>query len=67
MSTTTPRWRTERWVAETLGVGLPTLRNSRSTGKGIPFYRFGRSVRYREDEVLAWCEAHRAPLREGAR
>ena len=62
----THRWRDERWVSEITGIALPTLRNARSVGKGIVFYRFGRSVRYREDEVLAWAESHRAPLREGA-
>jgi len=58
------RWRDERWVSQTTGIALPTLRNARSVGKGIPFYRFGRSCKYRESDVLAWCEARRVETRE---
>jgi len=53
------RYRDEKWTAEFTGRKLPTLRNDRSLGRGIPFYRFGKSIRYREDEVIAWCESRR--------
>ena len=60
------RYINEREVSRIRGAALQTLRNERAAGKGIPFYRFGRSVRYRFDEVISWLEAHRVPPKEGA-
>jgi predicted DNA-binding transcriptional regulator AlpA len=36
-----------------------TIQKWRVTGDGPDFYKFGRSVRYRRDEVIAWAEARR--------
>jgi len=56
---TRPRWIDEKQVAEITGIALPTLRNARCVGKGIPFYRFGRAIKYREADVILWAEARR--------
>jgi excisionase family DNA binding protein len=47
---------TERQVADITGLSVRTLRNNRWQGKGIPFYKFGRSVRYRLSDVLEFAE-----------
>jgi hypothetical protein len=59
MTDSIPVWRDERWVSQITGICLPTLRNARSVGKGIPFYRFGRTIKYREADVIEWAEARR--------
>jgi excisionase family DNA binding protein len=50
----TSEYITDREVARRLGLAVATLRGWRSAGEGPPFYRFGRAVRYRLDEVEAW-------------
>lgn len=37
---------------------VKTLRNERLRGGGIPFVKWGRSVRYRLSDVEAWEQAH---------
>ena len=54
----------ERWlkpleVKETIGKELQTLANERFLGVGIPYYKVGRSVRYKLSDVLAFMERHR--------
>jgi predicted DNA-binding transcriptional regulator AlpA len=44
-------------VAELLGVPVATLANWRSLGKGPPFLRVGRHVRYRAGDVDGWIAA----------
>ena len=58
----TPKWITEREYAEISGKALPTIRNQRSMKKGCPFYRHGRAIRYRLDEVLMHCESGRVEV-----
>lgn len=41
-------------VAELLGVPVATLANWRCAGKGPPFLKIGRHVRYRPGDVDAW-------------
>jgi len=53
------RWITEKEYSEISGKPLPTIRNQRSMKKGCPFYRHGRAIRYRLDEVLLHCESGR--------
>jgi hypothetical protein len=36
-----------------------TLANDRFLGRGIPYVKIGRLVRYRLSDVLAYCEAHK--------
>ena len=53
------RYLTEREVAEITRFALPTLRNERHNGRGIPYIKVGRSVRYELDDVHQYMEAHR--------
>jgi predicted DNA-binding transcriptional regulator AlpA len=46
-------------VADLLCQSVRTIQKWRVTGNGPGFYKLGRSVRYRLDEVLAWAEARR--------
>ena len=43
-----------------LGLAEQTLNNDQVTGKlAIPFYRFGRAIRYRLDELDRWAAARK--------
>jgi hypothetical protein len=53
------RWIDEKETSEISGRAIPTLRNDRSRGKGIPYYKVGRSVRYRYSDVIEFMEAHK--------
>lgn len=44
----------ERQVAERLNIGEVTLQQWRARGKGPPFVRLGRTIRYREADIEAW-------------
>ncbi|NIO20084.1 MAG: helix-turn-helix domain-containing protein [Candidatus Aenigmarchaeota archaeon] len=57
---------TEREVAKITKRALPTLRNDRHLGKGIPFIKRGRSVRYSLADVIAWMEAGRVNTENGS-
>lgn len=46
-------------VAEMLCQSVRTIQKWRVTGNGPGYYKLGRSVRYRLDEVLAWADARR--------
>jgi hypothetical protein len=50
----------ENKASEATNIPVPTLRTKRIRGGGPPFYKFGRSVRYDLDELLAWAKARRA-------
>jgi hypothetical protein len=50
---------TEQTVSEKTKLKLPTLRNHRHLCKGIPYIKFGRSVRYDPDDVEAYMQKHR--------
>lgn len=56
----------EKVVEAITGRAVGSLRNDRSAGVGIPFFRIGRSCRYRLSDVLQYVEQRRACLREGA-
>ncbi len=51
-----PRFLTEREVAAQLRCSIPAIRAWRR--KGLPAHRFGRLVRFRLCEVLAWFAEH---------
>ena len=53
-----PLW-TESQTAVFLAKSPKTLRNGRVKRSPIPFYKIGRSVRYRPEEVAAYVEAQR--------
>ena len=49
----------EKQVSEMTGRALSTLRNERFLGKGMPYIKIGKSVRYRLDEVVKFMESKR--------
>lgn len=53
------RYLTEKEVAAMTARALPTLRNERHKGQGIPYSKIGKSVRYDFDDVVAFMERHR--------
>ena len=54
-----PKYLTEREVSELTRIGMKTLQQHRWLNKGIAYSRFGRTIRYRLDDVLAFMEAGR--------
>ncbi len=53
----------EQDVANIIGVSVQTLRNDRCSKRRIPYVKFGRSVRYRYSDVIAFMEAHKIKTR----
>lgn len=47
----------ERAAAALVGLAPGTLRNKRVTGDGPPYCKAGRSVVYREADLIAWLNA----------
>lgn len=56
---TIPDFITTNKVAEITGRSPRTVEKDRLTGSGPPFYKFGRRVLYRLDEVLEWTSSRR--------
>jgi len=54
---------TEKQVSELFGWAVSTLRNWRCLGKGPPYLKVGRSVRYRLEDVEAYLDSHRVEPR----
>lgn len=53
------RWISEKEVSAMTGRKLPTLRNDRFLGRGVPYTKMGKSVRYSVEDVVAFMEARR--------
>ncbi len=49
----------EKEVSKLTSRSLSTLRNERSLGRGIPYLKIGRSVRYDLIDVHKFMEAHK--------
>ncbi len=47
-------------VAAILDCSLATLERDRWIGKGVPFTKFGRLVRYRKSDIRQWLETHKS-------
>ncbi|SHN73529.1 helix-turn-helix transcriptional regulator [Bradyrhizobium erythrophlei] len=47
---------TEKDAARFLSMSFRTLQAWRSEGKGPPYLKLGRSIRYRMSDLLAWIE-----------
>jgi hypothetical protein len=58
------RYLTEVEVSALTKIALPTLRNQRSRGVGIPYYKLKRSVRYLLSDVIDYMERHRIDTEE---
>ena len=48
----------EQEVAKLTGFALSTLRNNRFLGKGIPYVKVGRAIRYDYEQVIRFMESH---------
>jgi hypothetical protein len=58
-------WLNEDEVAAETGKKVRTLRSWRKQGKGPPFTRFGRTVKYRRDSLVAYFKAQEeTPVRK---
>jgi hypothetical protein len=57
----------ETEVARITGMAVQTLRNDRSYGRGIPYCKVGRSVRYLLDDVYSFMERHKIQPRQNRR
>lgn len=49
----------EAEVAEITGLALPTLRNQRCQGRGIPYCKIGSAIRYLHDDVVEYFKKRR--------
>ncbi len=49
----------EKQVKEITNRALSTLRNDRFSRKGIPYIKVGRSVRYSQEDVIAFMEGRK--------
>lgn len=49
----------EHEAARRLGKSVQTLRNNRCSRKGPPYFKLGRSVRYKASDLLDYLERHR--------
>lgn len=47
-------------IAALRDCSIATVQRDRWIGQGIPFIKFGHSVRYRKSDVLAWLDKHPA-------
>lgn len=56
---TKDKYLTDRAVEELTGIKRQSLANSRHLGRGIPYSRVGRSIRYKLADVLSFMEQHR--------
>ena len=59
MNTHTPRYINEKEVSSITGRALPTLRNDRHHGRGIPYCKIGKSVRYGLSDVVDFMESRK--------
>ena len=50
---------TEKGVSAITGRAPQTLRNDRSKGRGFPFYKIGKSIKYDEQEIIAIMEKNK--------
>ena len=55
----TIRYLTEGKVAEITGLSLSKLRQDRFNRRGLPYVKFGKTVRYSQEDVIASMEAHK--------
>jgi hypothetical protein len=53
------KYLTEKQVAGITGRALQTLRNERFLGRGIPYVKVGRSVRYSLEDVVEFMESRK--------
>ena len=54
-----PKYLTEREVSEYTRIGMKTLQQHRWKNRGIPFHKFGGTVRYSEEDVFHYMNNSR--------
>jgi hypothetical protein len=54
----------EKAVSALTGRALKSLQNDRWLGRGIPFFKMGKSCRYRLSDVMEYLSAHRVETRQ---
>ncbi|MDO9533279.1 MAG: DNA-binding protein [Deltaproteobacteria bacterium] len=59
------RFITEQQVSLLTGRALQSLRNDRHVGKGFPYRKLGKSVRYALAEILAIMDSYRVEPERG--
>lgn len=50
---------TEKQVSELTGIAVQTLRNQRCEGRGFPYVKIGKSIRYPKNDVIADMESRK--------
>lgn len=60
----TAQYLNEKDVSAITGLSLSKLRNDRHRGVGMPYYKIGKVVRYRIQEVEKFMEIHRIVMDE---
>ena len=58
---------TEKQVSEITGRALQTLRNERHLGRGIPYVKVGRSIRYSLEDVVEFMESRKIRTQDSMR
>jgi excisionase family DNA binding protein len=64
MQSLPPQYLTEAEVADMTRISLSTLRNDRFRRRGLPYIKFGRSVRYSLDDVIQYMESRKISTHE---
>ncbi len=49
----------EKDVSNLTGLALSTLRNHRCKGKGLPYIKIGKAVRYSFQDIIDYFEGHK--------
>jgi len=57
---------TEREVSQLLSISLSRLRQDRMYGRGLPFHKIGRSVRYAYSDIVKFLDSTRVEPTEAA-
>ena len=53
---------TDKDLAKLLGISVDIVRSHRKRHDGIPWYRFGRSIRYHRDDVIEYIKKNKCEL-----
>ena len=53
---------TDKDLAKLLGISVDIVRSLRKRRQGINYYRFGRSIRYRRDDVTEYIKKNKCEL-----
>jgi predicted DNA-binding transcriptional regulator AlpA len=53
------KWINEKEVALVLGISVYTLRQHRHKGIGLPYVKYGKSVRYSSADIAAYLESRK--------